>query len=202
MSAKRKASEEDINPSPHKSQRPLVKDHGVFTMDRIRKQSMNEQLYNMRCEVVFQFTVENGNAVISTLLMLNAIQMRTLLHDSVAGNDSWVSYAPFKPMHKELDEIAMITVVTDDLAAIDSIADCKAYYDQLGPILKAMQDYCLLQGCYAPQDIVSLFQDQNADYRSMIKQSELLRTIVFKTLEMITPTGIHKYQCFDGTVFK
>jgi hypothetical protein len=199
MSSKRPGDElESSRPTQRQKPLALPVECGIFTHSRIRQQTMDEQLYNLRCELVFKFNGENGNSVISRLLTLNVIQMQTLLHDSVTGVDSWSNHTSFETVHKALNDICMTTVIIDDYAAVDTITNNAKYHLQLGTILRDMQSYCLNQNCFTPDKTVALFENEDADYRTMVKKDPHLRRILFNTLKMISSDGIIKYNCFDG----
>lgn len=116
----------------------------------------------------------------------------------MTGKDTWHTHAMFEQMHRLLDEIFMTTVVIDDYAAIDSIEENAQYHEKLGIILRETQSYCLKKHCHTPDEAVKLFENEDADYRTMIKEDDSLRSILFKTLKMISPDGIIKFKCFDG----
>lgn len=164
----------------------------IFETEKLEQQSIFWPCNVFRRQIVSLMTPDKGNLVISKLLMLTVIQMRSFVYDYAFGLDKWEKEESFQPFVRQIDMLSMSIVVDDP--------ECEEWTREerrlFASILKTLQRVCITLNIYEPKEIVKYFQDTEADYRSLMSNNQQIAFIVVGLLYLINKDGLEVLSTF------
>lgn len=166
--------------------RLAMAESSLFDETTLEEQSLFTAFNVFRRELASSLTTDNGNRIISRLLLLAVIQMRTCLYDAVCGADAWMKNEKFASMLQEIDATSTSIVCNEPWE--DQLSEQNRAV--LSHALKTLQRVCVSLGLKEPKDMVEMFVDPDADYRAMMNNSPDIADVVMSFLAIADPCSL------------